>query len=316
MKARKVYSTSGALLLFAAVAHGQAPYFSVVNGGPSGLPGDNVYNPGPALSIPGAGAGFEVDAISGNQHPLPMEWEWAFSVDIASVGLPGTAVNQEATLPLPGDHPADIYTSAGLGLNTLLWDGDGVPNPLLGPSLGLIEQPALGDDVDGLELHGFPSNPQTNPQGAIYYSMSQASAAGIGFDGATLFMNPTVPGYDAGPVTFAIAAQLGLMGGGLDDLDALVVYDSNGIWDPGDQIFFSLTAGSATLAANGWSAADVLGVTFGGGPNVVATANQLGLQFTDNIDALDVIPEPSSVLLLAFGGFFLARFRRLFFRYR
>ncbi|MCF7816784.1 MAG: PEP-CTERM sorting domain-containing protein [Kiritimatiellales bacterium] len=296
-------STIAGTLLLVVTAHGQAytPAFSVVNGGPSGLPGDNVYQPGPALVLPGIGV-WEVDAISGNQHGIPEEW--VFSVDIGSVGAPGSAVNQEATLPLPGDHPADIYRSAGLGLNGLDWDGDGVANPLLGPSLGLIEQPPLGDDVDGLEVHGLAGN--------IYYSLSQASAVGIGFDGATLFLNPAAPGYDAAPSPFAFAAQLGLLGGGADDLDAVVVYDANGLWDPGDQIFFSLTAGSATLAANGWSAADIL-VSQGGIVGLAVSAAQLGLNgATDNIDALDVIPEPSVILLLAIGGAgFYARKRLL-----
>lgn len=302
MNAKKAFGLTSALLLLTVSAYGQA--FSVVNGGPQGLPGDTIYTPGPTPLLFGTGL-YEVDAISGNTHVLPDGW--AFSVDINSLGAPATAVNIEA---VGGDQPADIYTSAGFGLNALAWDGNGSS----APGLGLIEPGPVpvGDDVDGLELHGFPGNALTpHPPGAIYYSLSQASAVGIGFDGATLFMSPALNGYDVAPfVPYATSGMLGLLGGGADDIDAAVVYDNDldGIWSAGDYVDFSLTAGSLSGGS-----ADILRSTFGGGPPVViAAAGSLGLLPTDNIDALDVIPEPSSVILIALGGLLLLKGRRVF----
>jgi hypothetical protein len=43
----------------------------------------------------------------------------------------------------------------------------------------------------------------------------------------------------------------------------------------------------------------------------MGAANSLGLLPADNIDALDVIPEPASVLMMLFGGFFLTRVRKM-----
>ncbi|VGO21830.1 PEP-CTERM sorting domain-containing protein [Pontiella sulfatireligans] len=321
MKAQKAFGIASAMVLLVASTYGQAfsPYYSVVNGGPSGYAGDDVLgapsppvNPVPAsIFLQGSVLGYEVDAISGNQH---YGEEWVFSVDITSVGLPGTAVNLEAA---GGDQPADIYVG-GFGLNNLTWDGNGLPNPLTGGTLGLLEPGSVpgGDDIDGLEVHGFADNAVTQPlgQGAIYYSLSQASAGGIGFDGATLFMSSAVNNYDVAPfMPYATAGMLGLLAGGQDDIDAAVVYDNDldGMWSAGDVVDFSLTPGSATLAGMGASAADVLRTGFGSGPVVFVSAGALGLLTTDNLDALDMIPEPSTIALIGISALGLLIRKRL-----
>jgi len=81
-----------------------------------------------------------------------------------------------------------------------------------------------------------------------------------------------------------------------DDLDALDGHDLYFVdWTgpegppdgvPDREVYFSLDGASPTLAAKGWSAADIL-VTIGGAmPSVYATAAQLGLVAGDDVDGL------------------------------
>ena len=74
-----------------------------------------------------------------------------------------------------------------------------------------------------------------------------------------------------------------------------------------DYVLFSLASGSAAFgnAASpyfGLNASDVLIATAGGLQGLQLPGIQLGLLPTDNLDALDVVPEPSVILLLLIGG--------------
>ena len=292
MKINKLISIAGVLLI-AAAASGQVN-FSVANGGPSGLLGNDIYAPGPTLVLPGSGPGIEVNAISGANHP--MEDIFAFSVDHNSFGLPGTDVEKEAILPAPGDQPADIYWSGLTGNNTLMWDGDGAPNPLLAPSLGLVEQPSPADNLDGLELHGFVPS--------IFYSLDLASAPG---GAADVMVAPASPGYDVAGVLYANWAALGLQPG--DDIDALVVFDDgDGIYNNLDYILFSVAPGSSVGGSADIFRADAITP----GSSVFITAGQLGLQPSDNLDALDVIPEPNVIVMILMSGGGMLFIRRKF----
>ncbi|MCH8850480.1 MAG: hypothetical protein IIC89_06620, partial [Chloroflexi bacterium] len=76
-----------------------------------------------------------------------------------------------------------------------------------------------------------------------------------------------------------------------DDLDALTdqsvaTMDSNGDGAPDSALFFSLAAGSPTLAERGRDPADVLWTSGGFQPGLYASASTLGLQPGDDIDAL------------------------------
>ena len=74
-----------------------------------------------------------------------------------------------------------------------------------------------------------------------------------------------------------------------DDIDALLVFDNgDGVFNPSnDQVLFSLTRDSPTVADLGrFSAADVI-TTSPAGLRVFATADQLGLLATDNVDSLE-----------------------------
>lgn len=299
------------LMLAAVTAHGQA--FSVTAGGPTPAPGDDILNPGPAPVLVGAGAfpvspSMEVDGFSWGHNTDFNVAAYQFSVDRFAIGAAATAVASEAAGGGAGpiDHPADIYNSFGAGGNTLLWDGNGVANPGIAPSLTLVE-PA-GDNVDGWDNRPGPAS-------LIYYSLDSATAGFGGGVGADVFVSASIPGYDVPPtpVPYAPAVALGLdtLGAGSDDIDALVVFDHSGtpgVFDAADYILFSLTPGSASLAAAsgtpyaGLLPGDVLTATASGGAGLFAPGVALGLAPGDNMDALDVIPEPSVVILMAVGG--------------
>ncbi len=129
---------------------------------------------------------------------------------------------------------------------------------------------------------------------------------------------PLLAGGAGGDETlFASASAMGLGFG--DDIDAVSIFDTDNSSDfsSGDQVFFSLTPGSTLLGAMGWSAADVLTISFGdNAPSVFATASDLGLAFNDNLNMLELVPlgvnaeqtigskvpAPGSVALLGFVG--------------
>jgi hypothetical protein len=239
--------------------------------------------------------GLEVDAISYGRN-LPFEpLTFYFSVDRGSIGVPGSAVAGEAAV---GDQAADIYVSTGAGTNFQFRDGNGfMANPATpgapAPPLGLLEPvPLPGDNVDSLDLRNIGP--------IIYWSVDPATAAGPygGASAADIFMAPTAPGYSAGPAMYAPAALLGLLAG--DDIDAMVYFEDGLAGpSPNDLILFSLTPASPSLALLGANAADILSTSPNGVPGIFMPALQLGLvPGHDNLDALDVIPEPNVWLML------------------
>ena len=139
----------------------------------------------------------------------------------------------------------------------------------------------------------------------FYFTVSAASptlqSGGLpGDSGADIFFdpNPELPGLQA-QQPYAYADQLGLTG--LDDIDALIVDDSdtNGLFGGDDCVYISLTPESPTLAmlsfASSNGAADVYRIcaTPQGFAEITpfAAALQLGLAGdTDDIDALEIIP--------------------------
>jgi hypothetical protein len=311
-------------LLFSTGVRAQS--FSVSPGGGSGLPADDIFLPGPTPVVPGLGV--NVDALSYGRSVFFMfdpSFALEFSVAPFSVGLPGTAVAAEsAGAGLgPGDEPADIFLETGTGLNLQVLDGDAVPNPGVGGvpgGLGLIEPfPASGDNVDGWDNRP----PAPFGAGSIFFSYDLASAGGLGFVGADIFEAtpiPPAPGppfYDspAAPGLYAPAAALSLdsLGAGSDEVDALIVYeDGTPGFTAGDIILLSLSPGSLSLGAGsgtpyaGFGAADIFAIAGPGGPvGLHRSAAALGLAPFDDVDALDstmlVIPEPSTVLMLALG---------------
>lgn len=130
--------------------------------------------------------------------------------------------------------------------------------------------------------------------GPMYYSAGTSSPSlwyglpGSRPSGANIFCRES-----RGVYVFAVCTDLGLTE--WDDIDAIVVFDSNedGVFNDSDQVLFSLTPDSLSLGtfpgSSAAPAADVLSVRPGEAPVVFATSTMLGLGApTDNIDALDI----------------------------
>jgi len=158
------------------------------------------------------------------------------------------------------------------------------------------------DDMDALELFPFNLNPPPGPNTdlmhdtPVYFSLDvQSPSLQLPLMGPAdvLLAQPATPAFGL----FAPAPTLGLSL--MDEVDALAVWD---IFNPFqldaqvDMALFSLAPGSLTLAGpNGihgdyddLSPADIFVTDFSGVHRVYMTAATLGMQFTDNIDALDV----------------------------
>ena len=318
------------LVLSSFVGTANAGTFSVALGGPSGLPGDEVFAPGP---IPGGvgGTPFEVDGLSYGHfgvNNLSVVGGLEFSVDPAAVSaFAGSPIGMEVG---SGEAASsDIYGAPfpPVGAHFGVWDGDGVgpgPNgPGGSPPLGLIDGPVGGDDVDAWDSR----IPAVLPP-ALYYSLDPASAGAVGAAPGDILIAALAPGYAGTGAIYAPLAALGLVAG--DDVDALVIIENDGmpgVFTPGvDAIVFSLAPGSPTLGGFGLSAADILidagaagplGIPTVGGlgtPGFVVPAAALDLAFTDNLNALDIIvqiPEPGtfSLLGLSLVGLLLRRRR-------
>lgn len=224
----------------------------------------DMLNAGPALDVRLAQQWY-VDGLSGNHAGfVPANLRVRFSVDRLTIGLPGTAVaNQAARNQQPGDmfdstllfpHPcgylplgagpfAGVLPSAGAGPggNVLAFNQNffGLV-PAVGPGVfaGAIGN-GTHDNIDA--YNDMPAGLLDNTGDGItdidfYYTFSPANAALLGIAPATIF--DLIAGA-AGPIPafppFAGPAAMGLdaLGGPrLDDIDGLVVWDFGAIRGP------------------------------------------------------------------------------------
>jgi hypothetical protein len=213
------------------------------------------------------------------------------------------------------------------------------PNP---PTPGGLLDP--GDNLDAVDMN----TSILDVTGPIYGSLSSAfpdplepsppanggTAVANGLVGGDVF----VTAAGAFPVVYAPAPLLGLgivpgAGPDSDDLDALALLENgDGIFTPGlDFILFSVRRGSAVIGAPDSAfgfpieEGDILTIPAPGGlspfPAIFIPGEALGLvtfrafagggQFgADDLDALDVVPEPATLSLLALGGLAVLRRRR------
>ncbi len=274
-----------------------------------------------------------------------------FSVDGLSTGdaggcVPATPgafppdVGSEAGLsPFSSDAPADVFATCGpcpfpplpaIAPGTMphfqVYDGDGAAAPPYfappAPPIGPLAEPfPPGDGLDAFDGAPFgawdflPPGGDGTPDVPVYFSAGGPTAAGIGASGADVFV--TVGGGP--PAVYAPALALGLDGGGLgtDDVDALYVYDGDGLpfgFAPGpDVVLFSVTPASAIVgtldACFGFPIGpdDILtpGAPFGAPGMICVVAagvnfflwdapscgiNPLTGGADDNLDALDLAP--------------------------
>jgi hypothetical protein len=269
--------------------------FNVNAGGGGGLGGaSGVRIPCAGLGLTGDGCDSgadgdidDIDALSFGQDFGASTMAIAFSVAPGSEGVSGSAVRQQATCS-PAQPQADEFGSTLNNTNTLIFDGDGQGGACpTNDGLGLIEQPT-SDDLDALT--GEPASTvdpggDGTPDLAVFFSLAPGSPtlAALGRSPADILWS--AGGFQPG--TYATAAALGLQTG--DDIDGICVNDQ-GEGPPffsmsTDTVYFSLAPGSPTLAGIGASAASVLRPS-AGGVQVVYTPQQIGLQNSDDLDAM------------------------------
>jgi hypothetical protein len=263
-------------------------------------PADVCNSPGNATNstyalaaVLGLGAGDVVDALSFNSgppHPPPFNPlspanPLQFSVAPGAVG------------PVVAPDPGTIYRSAGGGAAMV---------DITRAALGL----AVGDDVDGFENRNVP----LGGANAIFFSLAPGSPSLGAFSPGDIFL--VVPAGGAFGL-FINAESLGLctIRSGCaqdDDLDALVVNTDAWVnvgqaWptlQAGQGLLFSVAPGAVGQPAGlpaGTQPGDVLHSLGGGASALYAGAAALGLAAGDNLDALEIVPEPTTLVLLAAG---------------
>ncbi len=294
--------------------------FSVGAGGPSGLAADRLYAARQSGHLvlgggDGMGMGREGDMLDGFcQALVGDEFIICVSVDPFSTGegrpvapdprLPNEhVINQAARNQSAGDAygSSEAYSrltgripeaSIGTNDNFLIVNQSAayVNHFRLLPNVNPDVTVPVGTPAD--DVRGVVRLPSLVAP-ALYYTMADGSPSievlgGTG--GGDIFYDPTplTPG-DAS--LFASAAQLGLVEG--DDIDSIGVFDGDGdgIFDVGDQVFFSLTPESPSIQSFEFGPADVFLATNGGDSLVrFASAFELGLMSTDNVNSIRLTP--------------------------
>lgn len=237
----------------------------------------------------------DLDAVSFGHDFASGNSPFQFSVAPGSTGLAGSAVAAQAACS-PPEPQADMFSSERDGTSALILDGDGAANgcPTATPA-NLSERPN-SDNLDASSGQP-PDLVDTDNDGqldqAIYFSLSAGSPSL-----ATFSRGPADILWTTGfsPGVYASVGTLGLQAA--DDIDALCVSHpgSGQVYDAtNDKVLFSLAPGSPTLASLGASAADILAP----GPKVAVHAWELGLNASDNVDALNCAAQtaPPTVII-------------------
>lgn len=282
---------------------------------------DILQIPGPSIAIPAQNLGLlfrgdELDALSFDNSGIGpgQSFLLRFGVnrsstggpppdpEFAGLGLPYNVQHQAARRQAAADEyvsltlfnrsgPLQPFGGGAAENNTKTRnqsDAGGV-DFYLEPEIGPDDSNAGGEsDVSG-ETKVPPAT--LGPPQYIFFSLRRGSASldtlpGTG-SAADVYVdnNINAPG---GEVLYVAPAQIGLLPN--DDLDALIVLDNGDrVFTPGqDQVIFSLAAGSPSLGAGApRSPADLFRSNGGGVFNLYATAQNLGLAVTDELDALE-----------------------------
>jgi len=138
------------------------------------------------------------------------------------------------------------------------------------------------DNMDAVELLLFDMNGDMINDLPVFFTVDKVSPSYVGRPSDILV---TLPG--GGPFfLYATAAQLGLTN--QDNVDAIAVYDVDGDFQATagiDYVVFSLDRGSPSLPG---SPADLYVSDFSGHFCLFLSANSLGMERCDNVDAVDV----------------------------
>ncbi len=303
------------------------PFFSIDRtspsiGGANNLHADDILKvPGPIQVVNNVNLGLgrpgdELDELSGSRDPavsIP-SFSLLFSVDRLSVGAvppdPGVVsmgypynVQQQA---VRNQAAGDLYMSTALfSLSGPLPSPRAIFNHTMvinqGDAGGVdfqLDPPNSPDDfisgaIDDLDGVGYSPGLRGTLNQA-FFSLSSDSPSlkelsPVLPSGANIYFDQNT-GAAGGEQLFVSAAKLGLQAA--DDVDAFVVFDNgNGIFEDGiDTVLFSLRRNSPTLALLGLSSADVLKSNGAFSFSLLASAAQLGLLGTDELDALELLP--------------------------
>ena len=318
---------------FASSLISNAQFYTIGPGGPSGYAPDTVFTPGgppPTLSpgatssfvgppppYPFAGPGAYV--IDGLASGRDAGFSYRYSVAAGAVGLPASPVAFQVTVgsgpshvfgpgapvgPTPPEAAGDVFSIAGPVFGVLALS---TPLAFAAPAftdefaLGLNVGPVVPDNLNALTYRAAFAP-------GFYYSLA---AGGLGASGAAPADILNITGLWAP----ALALGLDSLGAGSDDIDALLVQDLGilGAYEPGiDFVAFSLTPGSATLGLLGYAPGTGGGDLFFPGPlpGLFIPGTVFGLAPLDNLDAIDVVPEPAAGILLLLAGVGFACGRR------
>jgi hypothetical protein len=286
--------------------------------------GYDAGGPGPIVHVQEMAFGLmpmadNLDGLSNGEMSPHMPLSIYFSGDDMSMGMPNTDYNHQAQrAQAAGDRfvlngislasPAAVMAGAVPSISPPMYAG-GLGNwptnllsanqhryneiPSIGPAaFNAYVPPVAGatvmDDMDALELTPLDTNGDKVHDTPIYLSLDAASPT-LGMIGASpadiLVAPPMMPVMGV----FAPSFSMGLTP--LDEVDALAVWNVAGGMQvaPGlDYALFSLAPGSPYLQQNGRSAADIFVTNFTGMNLLYLPCGMLGMQFEDNIDALDV----------------------------
>ncbi len=229
-----------------------------------------------------------LDLYTRSGGPLPLE---GFRLLAAKNNT--LVINQGDTGGGDYDMIEDVSPLMDLPPGTPIDNGDGIYYEPVPPLWGGVPQwPAVRDAVLGEDER---TGAERGIAVYLYFTLSRNSPSLAQLpppgSGANVYVdsNPNTPFTENLYVT---AAQLGLTGGPTgDDIDGLMVFDGGvqGVFNAGtDQVIFSLTPNSPSLGFS-FSAADLFTSNGGGVFALYATADDLGLLPSDNVDNLELI---------------------------
>jgi hypothetical protein len=183
----------------------------------------------------------------------------------------------------------------------LTLDPDDSPSEKEAPADPIDQVDAMKEEESGAIGFGVPI-------GTLFFSMRNGSPSLASLpinSGGAIFFDPNP--FAAGTEQLYVGpGNLGLLP--MDDIDAFIVFDNGDfVFTPGtDRVMFSLSRDSPSLGI-AFSAADIFVSNGAGSFLVFAGAIESGLDFFDNITALELLPADDGVVAAIDHGIFALR---------